>query len=301
MKILADKDELKVIMAYLAVCIIWGSTYLAIRIGVSTFPPELFAGIRFFIAGGLMLLVAALRREAFPRSFTDYKDLFLVGFIMLICGHGFVVFAAQWVTSSVISLIIATVPLFLAIIAMALPGHPTIGWKGWAGLLVGFGGVIFLVSSMKMAGSTLQGVLLLLVSSAFWAGGSLYSQRIKPACSITVTIGMQMLVGGIGLSLLGIFLGELPRIHLSFKGLAALIYLTIFGSIIGYSCYIYVLQKWSATKAGTYAYINPLIAVFLGFVILGEPLTYKTFIATFVILSGVLLVQLPKKKNPLQL
>lgn len=291
-------EESKVIAAYIAVCILWGSTYLAIRIGVSAFPPELFAGIRFFTAGTLMLLYARLKGLEYPANLSDIKDQSIVGLFLLLGGNGLVVWAEQWVHSGIAALLVATVPLFMAVIELFIPGRPRMDLKGWLGLLIGFSGVAMLVLSNSGKGSTdIKGAIALLAAALFWATGSVYSKGIKPTGSMIVNISIQMLAGGIGLIILGTSLGELSKVSLSAKGIGALLYLIIFGFWIGYSSYIYVLQKWPAAKAGTYAYVNPPVAVLLGTLILGEPFTLTVLVSTAVILTGVLLVQLSKTKS----
>lgn len=295
---MANKDEAKVITAYIAVCILWGSTYLAIRIGVSAFPPELFAGIRFLLAGALMLVYAYSKRQKFPETFTDVRRQAVVGLFLLLGGNGIVVFAEQWVYSGVASLLLAIVPLFNAILELLLPNGPRLGAKGWIGLLLGFSGVAFLVlfdSGTKAI--DVSGVLLLMLAAFFWSAGSVYSQRFKPSGSTVMNIGIQMLSGGIGLTIVGLFMGEAARVHLTAKGLGAMAYLIVFGSILGYSSYIYVLQRWPASKAGTYAYVNPVVGVILGALILGEPISSNVIISSVIILGGVLLVQMSKTRR----
>ena len=295
---LFKNDESKVIAAYITVCILWGSTYLAIRIGVSAFPPELFAGIRFFIAGLLMLIYGRLRGFEFPSNLTGIRDQSIVGLFLLFGGNGLVVWAGQWVHSGITALMVATIPLFIVIIELFIPGRPKIELKGWLGLLIGFSGVAMLVLSNSGAGSiNAKGAIVLLAASFFWAMGTVYSKSFKPEGSMIVNIGIQMLAGGIALLILGISLGELPRVSVSSKGIGALLYLIVFGSLLGYSSYIYVLEKWPAAKAGTYAYVNPPVAVLLGALILKESFTLTVLLATVVILSGVLLVQLSKIKS----
>ena len=168
----------------------------------------------------------------------------------------------------------------------------TLGIKGWAGLLIGFGGVGFLVMSASGTGSIdLLGSILVMLAAFSWSSGSVYSKRFKAAGSIITHIGIQMLAGGIGLTTAGLLLGEASRVRFTVKSMAAMVYLIVFGSILAYSCYIYVLGKWPSARAGTYAYINPLVAVTLGFLVLGEPITYHTIISMAVILGGVLMVQ----------
>lgn len=292
---MTKKEEIKVILAYIAVCIIWGSTYLAIRIGVSAFPPELFAGIRFLVAGAIMLLFAYTKGERLPQSFTDIKRQSIIGLLLLLGGNGLLVWAEQWVYSGIASLLFAIVPLFNAVLELFLPNGPRISLPGWLGLFLGFGGVALLV--MMDSGTKavdVSGVLLVLLAALFWSVGSVYSQRFKTAGSTVMNIGIQMLSGGIGLISAGLFLGEAALVQWTVRGVGAMLYLILFGSLLGYSSFIYVLQKWPASKAGTYAYINPLVGVFLGAVILGEPVSFNVLISAVIVLSGVLLVQLSK-------
>lgn len=292
---MANREEAKVITAYIAVCILWGSTYLAIRIGVSAFPPELFAGIRFLLAGSLMLLYAYFKKHKFPETFTDVKRQAIVGLFLLLGGNGIVVFVEQWVYSGIAALLLAIVPLFNAILELFLPDAPKLSLKGWLGLVLGFSGVAFLVlfdSGTKVI--NVSSVLLLMLAAFFWSAGSVYSQRFKPSGSTVMNIGLQMLSGGIGLIIVGLFMGEASRLQLTAKGLGAMAYLILFGSILGYSSYIYILQRWPASKAGTYAYVNPVVGVFLGAVILGEPISSNVIVSSIIILGGVLLVQLSK-------
>ena len=298
---LFKNEESKVIAAYIAVCILWGSTYLAIRIGVSAFPAVLFAGIRFVIAGAFLLLFAHLRGLAFPTNLTSVRNQCIVGLLLLLGGNGLVVWAEQYVHSGVASLLVATVPLFMALIELFIPGRPRIDIKGWLGLLIGFSGVAMLVLSNSGEGSVeIKGFVALLIAAFLWSIGSVYSKGFKPTGSVITNIAIQMLSGGIALMIVGIALGELPRVSLSSKGIGALLYLIVFGSWIGYSSYIYILQKWPAAKAGTYAYVNPPVAVLLGALILGEPFNLTVLLSTVVILAGVLLVQLSKTKSSLK-
>ena len=292
MRFLSDREEIKVVGAYIVVCIIWGSTYLGIRIGVSDFPPELFSGIRNLVAGSIILMYARVKGLEFPKSRTDIRRLATVGF-MLLCGSmGLISWAEQWVHSGVVSLMVASSPLMMALIETIVFKENTLGIKGWAGLLIGFGGVGFLVMSASGTGSIdIFGSILVMLAAFFWSSGSVYSKRFKAAGSVVTHIGIQMLAGGVGLTTAGLLLGEASRVRFTVKSMAAMAYLIIFGSILAYSCYIYVLGKWPSSRAGTYAYVNPLVAVTLGFLVLGEPITYHTIISMVVILGGVLMVQ----------
>lgn len=295
---LFKNEESKVVAAYIAVCIIWGSTYLAIRIGVSAFPPELFGGIRFLVAGSLMLLYAKLKGLKFPTDLKSIRDQSIVGLFLLLGGNGLIIWAEQWAHSGVTSLLVATIPLFMAVIELFIPGRPRIDFKGWLGLIIGFSGVALLVLSGPGGGSSNIKVTAAILLAAFlWAIGSVYSKGFTPTGSVVANIGVQMLAGGIGLCIVGISLGELSRVSISAKGMGALLYLIVFGSLIGYSSYIYMLQKWPIAKAGTYAYINPPVAFLLGALVLGEPFTVTVLFSTVIIFVGVLLVQLSKTKS----
>ncbi|HZK84266.1 MAG TPA: EamA family transporter [Desulfosporosinus sp.] len=298
---MGQREETTVILAYIAVCILWGSTYLAIRIGVSDFPPELFAGFRFLIAGSLVLLFAHFKGYKFPENRTDVRRQAIVGLFLLLGGNGVVVWAEQWVYSGATALIMAIVPMFNAILELFLSNGPRLGLKGWLGLLLGFAGVALLVlsgSEVNIIDTT--GGLLLLLAAFSWSLGSVYSKTFKPSGTTVANIGIQMFAAGIALTIVGLLLGEASNIHLTSKGVGAMAYLVLFGSILGYSSYIYILQKWPASKAGTYAYVNPVVGVILGAVILGEPVSPNVFLSAIIILSGVFLVQLSKTSQKLE-
>lgn len=301
LKLDINTDELKIILAYIAVCILWGSTYVAMRIGVAVFPPLILGGIRFLLAGSLMALYAHFKGLKFPDSRKEIKSLAITGLIMMFASNGLVLWAEQWVHSGSTSLILATTPLCIAIVELFLPDRARIGLKGWLGLLIGFGGVALLVKSGTGTGSMdITGALLLLLASFLWGGGSVYSKRIKPSGSLIANIAIQTLSGGIGQLTAGALLGQISDISFSIQGLGALLYLAIFGSVIGYSSYIYVLQKWPAVKAGTYAYINPVVAVMFGAILLGEPVSPGVIVSAVIILCGVLLVQLSKTDSTIK-
>lgn len=289
------KRETSTILAYIAVCIFWGSTYLAIRIGVGELPPTIFAGIRFIIAGGLMFGYAKLKGLPMPKNLSEISKISMVGIFLLVGGNGAVVWSETRVSSGIASLMVATVPLFMAVIESLSPSKAKINKKGWLGLLIGFAGVAFLVlSDWNNASVDIIGILLLIVAALSWASGSVYSKSFTTSASTVSNIAIQMLAGGFCLSIIGALFGEFQRVNVTPKGLGALMYLVFFGSIVGYSCYIYILQKWPAAKAGTYAYINPPVAVLLGAIILGEVISTKIVLASITILCGVILVQRSK-------
>lgn len=293
------REERLNLAAYLAVCIFWGSTYLAIRIGVQDFPPMLFAGFRFLIAGGVILGYAAMKGYAFPTRLQDYKDFGIVGLFLLLGGNGLVVYAEQWVHSGITALLVATMPLFMALIEFFVSKDQRISARGWIGLFIGFGGVCWLVFSKELMGAVdPAGAAMLLLACFLWAAGSVYAKKVKATGSVVSHIGIQMLAGGVSLTTIGLITGELAHLQLTSRGLGSMAYLIVFGSIIGYSSFIYLLGKWPAARVGTYAYVNPVVAVLLGAVILHESLSATVGVATVIILSGVLLVQTDKRVKP---
>lgn len=294
-------ENRKVLMAYLAVCFFWGSTYLAIRVGVQDSPPLIFAGIRFIIAGAIMLGYCKLKGYGLPKEKADITNMAIVGLLMLLCGNGLVVYAEQWVSSGITSLIIATVPLFMAIIEFLFMRTVKMDLKSISGLLLGFGGVAYLVlGNAGIAAIDLKGLVVLMFASLFWAAGSVYSKVIKFKGHIFANIGTQMLAGGVGLVLVSLIKGEFAALHFTQNSVLALLYLIVFGSFVGYSCYIYILQKWPAAKAGTYAYVNPIVAIILGALLLKEQINISVVISMIIVIIGIVLVQsskAPKQKT----
>ncbi len=283
------------LLAYILVCIIWGSTYLAIRIGVQTMPPFLFAGIRNVLAGSIILLFAYIKKMEFPKGKKEYWKISVVGLFLLGACNSFVVIAEMRVNSSTAALFLALIPIFIVIIEQFIPDGSRISLFGWLGMLVGFVGVGIL--SFIGGGefdADIFGLSLLLLGCLSWAVGSVYSKRTEFAGSIVVQIGVQMFAGGIVQVLMGTFAGEMVRFKFTPSGFGAMMYLTFIGSLVGYTSYIYLISVWPISKAGTYAYVNPVVAMFLGWFILHEPVTVKMIISAVLILAGVLIVQKSK-------
>jgi drug/metabolite transporter (DMT)-like permease len=284
----------KALVAYLLVCVFWGSTYLAIRIGVGVFPPFLFAGVRFFIAGVLLLTGALLFGDRLPATLKDWIVLSIVGLFLLGGGNAMVVWAEQYTASGVASIFVVTVALWMALFDAVIPGGPgRVSLRVIAGLLAGFAGTILLVGASPAAilHADLRGPIALTGATASWAFGSIFYKRKHPSASPYVAASVQMLAGGLAVSLLGLALGEGRRVHVTGTGVEALLYLVVFGSLVGYSAYAYALKSAPATVVGTYAYVNPVIAVMLGWLLLGEPVTARTFVAMALILGAVVWIQ----------
>lgn len=288
-----DRKEIINWIAYLIVCVVWGSTYLAIRIGVSGIAPLFFTSLRFLTAGTIMVSFSKLRGLAFPTVLREYIQLGIIGLLLLFGGTGFVGLASRYISSGSTSLIVASSPLIMAVFQMVLyPQFRNTDWKVWLGLLVGFGGVGLLIFS---GGGEMsldpRGVALVLTAVTLWSIGTLYSRTVKAQCHVVVQIGLQMLIAGVGIMLISFAAGESHSLQASTSSLLALLYLVIFGSILAYSAFIHIIQAWPLSRASTYAYINPVIAVLLGWLVLSEPVTPSILLSMVVILSGVILVQ----------
>ncbi len=289
----------RVILAYLSVFLIWGSTYLAIRIGVKDWPPALFAAIRFIAAGSIMLLYARMKGVSLP-TWHGMLDLSIVGVFLLVGGNWLVVWAEKTIPSGLTALIIAIVPLFMSTIDSFVPNGQRLPLIGWIGILVGFAGMFILVSPSLgfTEGEKLSpwGIGGLMLASFLWSVGSVYSKHHPVQGDIFVNSAVQNLAAGFVLITIGSINNDWPEIHLSTTNILALLYLIIFGSIIGYTSYAYLLRHVAPAKASTYAYVNPVVAIFLGWLILSESIDLRTIIAAIVILGGVAIVQLTKMK-----
>ena len=285
----------KALLAYLLVCVLWGSTYLAIRIGVEALPPLLFAGTRFLTAGLLLLGASLALGGRLPRRARDWGVLSVVGLFLLAGGNSGVVWAEQFTPSGVASIFVVTVALWMAFFDAVVPGGSgRLTLRVVAGLLLGLVGTLLLVGAGPRAllHADLRGPVALTLASASWAFGSVYYKRRHPDVSPYVSSAIQMVAGGVAVTLLGLAAGEARAVHPTAAGLEALGYLVVFGSIVGYSAYTYALRHAAATAVGTYAYVNPLIAVLLGRVVLGEPVGARTVLAMALILGAVVWIQL---------
>lgn len=288
----------KALIAYLIVCVFWGSTYLAIKVGVTELPPFLFAGLRF-LAGGLVLLaIARALGHALPRRATDWRTLAIVGLMLLAGGNAFVVWSEQYISSGVASIFVVTVAMWTALFDALIPGGSgELNWRIVAGLLLGFLGTLLLVgaSPAEILAADKRGPIALTIASASWSLGTVYAKRHPTETTPYMSAAIQMIVGGTAVALVGTLLGEWPRWHLSGRGAGAFAYLVVFGSVLGYSAYAYALRHASATIVGTYAYVNPVIAVLLGWLLLHELVTGRTFVAMAMILGAVIWIQFSHK------
>jgi drug/metabolite transporter (DMT)-like permease len=275
--------------------IVWGSTYLAIAVADRTIPPFCMAAARFLIAGAVLFALAVRRgdRQGDRIGLRQWKAATLIGGLLLLGGNGGVVWAEQHVPSGVAALIIAGVPLWMALIATAAKEERLRG-RIVAGLIVGFGGTALLVSGAGSNGPVqLSGLLVLVLASFSWAVGSVLSRRVALPKRPLVSTGMEMLAGGGLLLVAAAASGEFARLDLSRisqESLVALIYLILFGSLVAFSAYVWLLQNATTSLVSTYAYVNPVIAVTLGVLILDERFTRATTLAGVLIVTAVALI-----------
>ena len=297
---MARRERIAAYSAWAAVCFFWGTTYLAIRVGLETLPPMLFAGMRFIMAGTVLLIfMLAYRGARLPRG-REWLDLSVVGLMLLGVGTGLVVCAEQWVPSGPAALLVATSPFWVAGLERARHDGERTSLRAIFGMLVGFGGLALLVApglfGASLNGHYILGMLALQVACASWSAGSVYSKHHQTQVAPIMSAAIQMLVAGVALTLIGTVTAEWSKVHFSARSLTAFVYLIVFGSIVAYGSYTYAIQKLPLSIVSTYSYINPLIAVLLGWMVLAEPLGWRVIAATSIILGGVALVKTAPKR-----
>jgi drug/metabolite transporter (DMT)-like permease len=288
---------LPLIAAFFALYVIWGSTYLVIRIGVEYWPPLLLAGIRFVIAGTLMYAFLRWRGAPAP-TWAQWKAAGIIGILLLACGNGGVSVAEHMgVASGVAALAVATVPLFTLLCGYFWGARNT--RLEWAGIVLGLIGIAMLNLGSNLQSSPL-GALLLVFAAASWAFGSVWSKHL-PLPQGAMASAVEMLVGGVALLIGSALSGEHLQAMPPIEGWAALAYLTFFGSIIAFNAYMYLLKNVRPAAATSYAYVNPAVAVLLGIVFVGETIGIEEGLAMLVIISAVVLIGLPQwRRAPVQ-
>lgn len=284
----------RVIAAFVAVYVVWGSTYLAIRYAVATIPPFLMAGTRFVVSG-VMLYVWARRGGAPRPTARQWRDAAVTGVLMLCLGNGAVGWAEQRVPSGLAALLVAVVPLWMVVIDWVRPNGERPRALVIAGVVVGLAGLVVLVgpSTVTHGSGDAAAALVLVAASLAWASGSMFNRYGARPESAALSTGLQMIGGSIGLLVIAAARGELAETHLtqiSIPSWTGWLYLVTFGSLVGFTAYIFLLKTVSPAKASTYAYVNPLVAVFLGWAIAGEAVTARTLAAAAIILTGVAMI-----------
>lgn len=297
-KIDPNRSFVLLIAAFAAVYIFWGSTYLAIKYAIETLPPFLMAGSRFIVAGGILMIWARFAKDYEPPKAAHWKTSFVVGTLLLLGGNGGVVFAEHYISSSLAALLVATEPFWIVLLSWLWLKGSRPNLKTMLGIAIGFFGVWLLINGQTTAAegsSSMQlfGTIAVMLAALSWATGSIYGLRSPVPKSSILTAGMQMFSGGLVLLFVSLILGEWRSFNIaavsanSWFGLA---YLMVFGSLIGFTAYSWLLKNAQPAMVATYAYVNPIVAVFLGWLIANESFTAQMLIGAGVIVGSVVLI-----------
>ncbi len=279
--------------AWVAVCLLWGTTYLAIRIGLETVPPMLLGGFRWTIAGALILLVMRLRRDAMPGR-VEWPTLAVLGVLLIGFGNGGVVWAEQTLPSGLTAVLVAVVPFWMLGVERVAGSAAPLDARRLVGLLVGFAGIVLLVwpeLELGQGAAFLLGVLATQLACLGWALGSTYSRRRRPSENVLAVAAYQMLFGGLAMFAAGTVIGEWPALVFNARTGSAVLYLVVFGSLAGFTAYAYALKHLPVATVSLYAYVNPVIAMVLGTLVLAEPMSLRVAVAGVVVLAGMAIVR----------
>ena len=297
----------QVLLAYATVYVVWGSTYLAIAYAIETLPPFLMAGARFLVAGALLFGWARLRGAPAP-PLRHWRNAAVVGAFLLLGGNGAGVWAEQRVPSGIAALLVSVLPIWMVLLEAAGPERRRPTLRGVVGVLVGIAGVAWLIGPDALLGRDapagtasvhVLGAITLVLGSLSWGIGSMISRFAALPKSAPLGSGMQMLGGGLLLALLGLVVGESPAQFVSGatpSSLFGFAYLIVFGSLIGFTAFAWLLRVEPPSRVATYAYVNPVVAVLLGWAIAGEPITARTLVAAAIIVGAVALIVGARKR-----
>jgi drug/metabolite transporter (DMT)-like permease len=282
------------------VYLVWGSTYLGIKFSIETIPPYLMGSLRFLVAGGVLFLIASRTGERAngQLGWPQWRATLFIGAALLLGGNGGVILAEQYVPTGIVALLVATSPLWMAVIDRVIFGRrlePLV----IVGLVVGFAGVAFLIGAPGAGRITLIGAALALAAPISWAAGSVFSRHVQLPSRPLVSASMEMLWAGVLFAIGSVLTGELGRLHLhsvSRTSIVALIYLIVFGSLVGFSAYIWLLRAAPLSLVSTYAYVNPVVAVVLGAMLLGEAINLRVLAAGGIILAAVALIVVARNR-----
>src|SRR6202521_2396567 len=296
----AARPSVRIWLALGTVYILWGSTYLGIKYAIDTIPPFLMGSLRFLVAGGVLYLLAIRTGDTSGDRVGGRQWLaaLLIGAALLVGGNGGVILAEQYVPTGVVALFVATAPLWMAIIDRVIFGR-RLPALVIVGLVVGFGGGAFLIGSPGSGHINLFGAALALAAPLCWASGSVFTRHVKLPIRPLVAASMEMLWAGLLFGIASILTGELGRVHwqhVSTTSIVALLYLIVFGSLIGFSAYVWLLRSAPLSLVSTYAYVNPVVAVILGAIFVGEAITARLVIAGGIIIAAVALIVVARSR-----
>ena len=292
----------KIWIALIALYIVWGSTYLGIRIAIETIPPFFHAGVRFLISGLILVIWQRSAGHALPTR-KQWISAAIIGSLLLLGGNGLVAWAEQFIPSGIAALIISSSPMFLVIGEAIRPNGVKPNWQGIVGILIGFAGIFILIGPSEISGSATKlnplGIAALLAAELFWSTGSIYSKSVDLPKSSLMNTGAQMLMGSISLFIVSLVSGELHGWDItavSARSLYGLSYLILVGSLVGFVSYGWLLQNAPISLVSTYAYVNPIVAVFLGTWLASEPLEPRIWLAAGIIVGSVIFINSTRPK-----
>lgn len=296
-----ETSKALILLAFVVIYVVWGSTYLAIRVVVETIPPFLSAAARFLVAGVTLMAFLVARGTPMPTR-QQWKFALVAGSLLSVGGNGLVVWAEQSISSGLAALLVALAPVWFALLEWLRPRGTAPNIKTVIGIIIGFAGVILLVSGRSAAdsqGGSLLAALAVVAAGISWAAGSLFSRHSASGGkggSPWMSAAAQMVCGGAGLLLLSLLFGEPFRANwsaVSTRSMVALGYLVVFGSWIGFSAYVWLLRVSTPSRVSTYAYVNPVIAVLLGWAVLGETVSGRMLWGALVVVAGVVTITVP--------
>jgi drug/metabolite transporter (DMT)-like permease len=296
----AASSSFRVWLALGTVYVVWGSTYLGIKFSLESIPPFLMGSVRFLVAGGVLYLLAIRSGQGSADRIgpSQWWAALIIGAALLVGGNGGVILAEQYVPSGIVAVMVATAPLWIALIDRVAFGR-RLPRLAIVGLVVGFGGVAFLIGAPGPGRIKVIGAVFALAAPVCWATGSVFTRHVKLAARPLVAASMEMLWAGVLFGLLSLATGELGRVHwqhISNRSLLALLYLIVAGSLIGFSAYVWLLRSAPLSLVSTYAYVNPVVAFILGALFLSEALTARTLVAGAIILTAVALIVVARNR-----
>jgi len=302
MELASHSPRWKTLIAFAIIYFVWGSTFYAIRIGVAEVPPLLLAAVRFFAAGLALYLWMLAKREAGPTP-RQWMSAVLLALLIFVGDYGLLFWAEQHIPSGIAAVMMATIPAFMALSEIVILRTQKLTFALAAALLIGMGGVIVLTSSsLKLSGTPISRIYAgaLIAGAICWSVASALTRKMPLPASKAVSSGSQMLAGGVMLFAASAIRGELRGFHpgtVSIGAWFALLYLIVFGSIIGFTAYVWLIHHESPTRVGTYAYVNPVVAVLIGYLLGGEPLGLRTLVGTACVILSVVLITTAKAKK----
>ena len=300
-----DRATWMTLLAFAIIYFVWGSTFLAIRVGVHEVPPLLLAAMRFLVAGLVLFCWMVAKGERLPNG-RQWVSAILLAFLIFVLDYGLLFWAEQRVPSGIAAVMMATIPVFIALSEIVILRTQRLKIRLALALLVGIGGVVVLMSrSLNLGGAAIDtvGALALIGGSISWSIASVLTRKLQLPDSKVMSSGSQMLAGGVMLTLAAAVLGEFRDFHpaaVSREAWFALLYLIVFGSIIGFTAYVWLIHRESPTKVGTYAYVNPVVAVVVGYFLGGESLGLRTILGTLFVLISVVVITTMKAKKPIE-